>query len=306
LRILLLASKQLGLDLFSTLIKLAPEHEFLILHADDENDSRSILGKFKKVAEKNNAVFIMVNSISGVDQIVRDFQPELAFVCGWYSILSGDVLTAPRLGTWGIHHSLLPKYRGFAPLVWAIINGEEKVGSTFFRLNAGVDSGDVLFQVEVDVGPEDGISDVLAKVEKKVLVQFEKYLPKILTGQTNLISQNELESSFFPRRSSKDGEIDWCRDAVAVHDFVRAQSAPYPGAFSFFGEELIYFEHQMHGRENSSHKPGTILSRHENYLKVQTGNDSFVLIKINLNKTNVKVSERLVEGLKFNGSKDPF
>jgi methionyl-tRNA formyltransferase len=168
-------------------------------------------------------------------------------------------------------------------------------------LNSGVDSGDVLFQVEVAVAPKDGISEVLENLEKKVLDKFENYLPNILSGHTKLTPQNEVGSSYFPRRTSKDGEIDWRRDAVDVHNFVRAQSAPYPGAFSFVGEELIFFKHQLFGTIDSLLTPGTILSREKNELKVKTGNSSFVVVKIDLTKTNINIAQRLQEGLQFNG-----
>jgi methionyl-tRNA formyltransferase len=283
------------------LLKLAPNHETLVIHPDDTSDTRSVLDKFKHEAAKNETRLFMKNSNSEVDEIVREFNPDLVLVCGWYSILSGDVLTTPRLGTWGIHHSLLPRYRGFAPLVWAIINGEEKVGSTFFRLNSGMDSGDVLFQVELPIASADGVSVILTNLEKKVLDEFENYLPIILAGEAKLTSQNDLESSFFPKRTSKDGEINWSEDAVKVHNFIRAQSAPYPGAFSYLAKELIFFEHQLFGEINSFENPGTILSRDENYLKVKTGNQSFVLVKVDFEKTNINVIEILQVGVQFNG-----
>ena len=138
----------------------------------------------------------------------------------------------------GIHASLLPAYRGHAPLVWAMINGERETGYSVFKLDDGVDIGDILYSEKIRIEEEDYINDVLEKVENSVLHFWDKRYGDILKGRLGWRKQ-EGEGSFAAKRIEADGKIDWEKDAQYLYNFIRAQSCPYPGAYTIFKENKL-------------------------------------------------------------------
>ena len=105
---------------------------------------------------------------------------------GWYWIFSEDVLNSVPNGFIGVHYSLLPKYRGFSPLVWSIINGENEAGFSMFSMNAGMDEGDIWLQKKISVGKNEYIGEIMDKFEKEVVNSFSELLPDILNGSISL------------------------------------------------------------------------------------------------------------------------
>ena len=139
----------------------------------------------------------------------------------------------------GIHALLLPDYSGGAPLVWAIINGEKKTGVTFFYFDEGVDSGDIIAQEEIDIYENDTIKTLYEKAEltgKNILI---KYLPLLAVNQAPRIKQDESKRRIFPQRKPSDGEIDWNWESKRIKNFIRAQTKPYPGAFTLINNKKI-------------------------------------------------------------------
>jgi len=131
-----------------------------------------------------------------------------------------------------MHASLLPKYRGGAPLVWAMINGEEKSGLTFFYLEDGVDNGDVISQKEISIEESDYISDLIDKTTAAALEIIDESIPSLAENRAPRIRQDESQATYVPQRKPEDGKIDWSWDARRIKNFIRAQSKPYPGAFT--------------------------------------------------------------------------
>lgn len=162
----------------------------------------------------------------------KSMKADLILVLGWYYMIPEALRSSVSLGAAGIHASLLPAYRGGAPLVWALINGETKVGGTFFWFDEGVDSGDVIKQFSVDVGPGDDIASVYGKVTGMSAGLLVESMGLLAEGKAPRVKQDESKASSFPQRSPKDGRICWAWPAKRVFDFVRAQTRPYPGAFS--------------------------------------------------------------------------
>lgn len=156
-------------------------------------------------------------------------EPDVIIAAGWYHMVPGVIRDIPKYGVWGIHASMLPKYAGWSPLTWAIINGEKKAGVTIFRMDESIDGGDVVDQSEFEIAYEDDIESVY---EKATVVSCE-LLIKSVSGIENikLRKQNMDELEVYPRRTPEDGEIDLNLSAEDMYNFIRAQSPPYPGAF---------------------------------------------------------------------------
>lgn len=157
-------------------------------------------------------------------------------------LIEEDVISYPNKMTFNIHGSLLPKYRGRTPHVWAIINGETITGITAHKIDAGCDTGDIIEQVEVPILTEDTGGMILEKYTKLYFPLIQKVLEDIRLGQTSFTKQDERAASFFGKRTPDDGQIDWNWDAERIRNWVRAQSYPYPGAFTFYGGKKIVID----------------------------------------------------------------
>ncbi|MCD7908879.1 MAG: hypothetical protein LUH04_14595 [Clostridium sp.] len=151
------------------------------------------------------------------------------------------------MGFFGLHASLLPAYRGNAPLVWQIINGESRAGLTLFKFDGGLDTGLIAAQRKVPVGPNRSISEVLTEIHRAALDIIDSHYPALLDGRLRTTPQNEQNVSYCSVRRPEDGCIAWTQPAGYIHNFIRAQSAPYPGAFCFRsgGEKITVWKARL-------------------------------------------------------------
>ncbi len=177
-----------------------------------------------------------------LEKKIQEWEPDMIFVAGWYHIIPKNIRKIPHYGVVGFHASLLPKYRGGAPVVWAIINGETHVGISLFRFDDGVDTGNIIVQRKIPVFFRDNISDVYAKIQSKGIKIIKSSILGYLKGQIIPYKQemcNEYINQW-PQRCPKDGEIFWENmTPIALYNFIRAQTFPYPGAFSYIGKKKI-------------------------------------------------------------------
>ena len=162
-----------------------------------------------------------------------ELRPELLVVAGWYHLLPTSLRGVARLGAVGVHASLLPRYRGGAPLVWAVIRGETRTGVSLFQLTDGVDDGDLLGQVELDIGPEEEISSLVARSTAAAVQLMRERVPLLGTPALVPVPQDPSLATCVPQRRPEDGLLDWTAlTERSAHDWVRAQTRPYPGAFT--------------------------------------------------------------------------
>jgi methionyl-tRNA formyltransferase len=170
---------------------------------------------------------------------IKKLAPDLIVVIGWYYMVPQAIRNAAAKGCVGMHASLLPKYRGGAPLVWAIINGEEKTGLSFFYLDDGVDSGDIIAQHEIEIKETETIKDIIDKVTVSAIDITREYIPKLANGTAPKIKQDESKATTVPQRKPDDGLIDWNWDVKRIKNFIRAQTKPYPGAYTIINGKKI-------------------------------------------------------------------
>jgi methionyl-tRNA formyltransferase len=163
---------------------------------------------------------------------IKNLKPDIIIVIGWYYMISKEIRQIPPKGVIGIHASLLPKYRGGAPLNWAIINGEKETGISLFYFKSGVDNGDLIGQKKIKINDIDTIKEIINKASKSSIQLLEEMIPKIKNNTAPRIKQNENDATYFPQRSPTDGKIDWSWNSKKIKDFIRAQTKPYPGAFT--------------------------------------------------------------------------
>lgn len=166
-------------------------------------------------------------------EALRELRPDLGIVIA-FRMLPEVVWAMPRLGTFNLHASLLPEYRGAAPINWAIINGEERTGVTTFLLNHEIDKGAIIEQQAVDILPEDNIGSLYDKLMMIGAELVTRTVDKVATGDFTTIEQMHIDESTLkpaPKIFKEDGKIDWRRDCRSIHNLVRGLS-PYPAAWT--------------------------------------------------------------------------
>ena len=196
------------------------------------------------IAKANSIPFFEVESkpntrLEDYHKVIFELGIELLLVLGWYYMVPRSLRESLKYGAWGIHASLLPKYAGGAPLSWAIIKGEKASGVTLFRMDDGVDDGDIIEQISFEIDFKDTIKDVYLKAEAKSKSILFNVLSDI--GKVKFTPQKKSKIKVYPQRSTNDGELDLSQSAEDLYNFIRAQSSPYPGAFikTVDGRKLI-------------------------------------------------------------------
>ena len=179
---------------------------------------------------------------------LKELAPDLIFSFYYRHLIPEAVLALPRLGAFNMHGSLLPKYRGRAPVNWAVLKGETRTGPTLHVMTARADAGEIVDQEAVPIGPDDTAAEVQARVTKAAVRVLERRLEELKAGTAPRRAQDASQATKFGRRTPEDGRIDWSRPAKEVHDLVRAVTHPYPGAFTdAFGRRLWVWRTRLAG-----------------------------------------------------------
>jgi len=207
---------------------------------------------------------------------VRSARPDLLFSFYYRRLLPAQMLEAPPLGAWNMHGSLLPKFRGRAPVNWAVLKGETRTGATLHRMTEQADRGPILDQEAVPIGPDDTAIEVQRRVTDAAVAVLARRLDELEAGTARAVPQDEAAASRFGRRRPDDGRIDWTRPAKEVHDLVRAVTHPFPGAFTdVFGEKTFVWRSRLPGLAAHDTFPGQVRAEEER-LFVACGDDRYV------------------------------
>jgi methionyl-tRNA formyltransferase len=163
---------------------------------------------------------------------ISALQPDFLFSFYYRSLLPAELLRSARRGAFNMHGSLLPRYRGRAPVNWAILKGERETGATLHYMVERADAGDIVDQLAVPILIDDDAREVFTKVSVAAETVLARSLPGLIAGTAPRRPQPILPGEYFGRRTPADGRIDWARPAREIHDLVRAVAPPFPGAFA--------------------------------------------------------------------------
>lgn len=238
-KVLFMGSKQLGLRVLSEIYSLSPNTLIGCLTFNDKEDTRSVPGDFEDFSRVNNIILYVADNKQHSEKIINQLKPDLCLVVGWYWLISNKTLNAVPYGFIGIHNSLLPKFRGGSPLVWAIIAGEVTIGFSLFSFTTGMDDGPIWAQGSISIEKKDYISDILVKLENKAIEVLQEKYVSILMGSIKPVEQNHEQATYSAARFPGDGKIDWSKSGGDVYNFIRAQSHPYPGAFTYLESQIL-------------------------------------------------------------------
>lgn len=238
-KVLFIGSKKLGLLVLQEMFALSPKTLTAALTIDDTSDNRCVLSDFQRFTENNKIELHIAKNKLHTEELIQKIKPDLCFVVGWYWLISKTTLDSVPHGFIGIHNSLLPKYRGGSPLIWTVINNENEVGFSFFTLTPGLDDGSIWAQGIVPIEEQEFISDILKKIERKVVEVFRDHYLKTLKHAIKPIEQRHEMATYCAQRYPKDGNVDWRQPAKDIYNLIRAQSDPYPGAFTFCNGKML-------------------------------------------------------------------
>jgi methionyl-tRNA formyltransferase len=267
-----------------------------------------------RLAEQAQIPTLRVRNINQADSIawISQKAPDLLLVVGWVQLLKPELLRIPKLACLGFHASLLPKYRGRAPVNWAIINGEKVTGNTMIILEPEADTGDIVAQRTISITDEDDCKTVYQKVGQTEVEMLEEILPMIRRGILPRKKQDDCQATVMQKRRPEDGLIDWRRSTREIYNWVRALAQPYPGAFSFLnGERVWIWEARPDGAPiaNQRLRPGEVILDPEGWPWVSTA-DGWIRIVSAQREGGQKVSGHVAgmtflrEGSMFGGAKE--
>ncbi len=243
-------------------------------------------------------------------QNLQRARPDLFVVVAYGRFLPRVVRDIPRLLCINVHASLLPKYRGAAPMNWVIVNGESVTGVTVMEVSSRMDSGDILAQRDMSIGEEETAQSLREKLAPLGSALLLETIDKIENNDYSLTRQDENRATYAPKLNKEDGRIDWKCDARFIHNMVRG-FRPWPSAFTCFGgKRLKLMKTRVVNEAAASHPPGTCLAVTEQGFSVATGQGVLEVIEVQPEAAKLMAAKsflaghRLTPGYRFSFSRE--
>ncbi|MET9627901.1 methionyl-tRNA formyltransferase [Lentzea sp. NPDC006480] len=255
---------------------LASEHEVVLVvtHPRGEGAYEKIWSDSVEDLAVEHGVEVVVRERPEDQELLdklKAAEPDVIVACNWRTWIPPQVFALPKHGTLNVHDSLLPKYAGFSPLIWALLNDEKEVGVTAHMMDDTLDAGDIVLQRSVPVGPRDTTADLFEKTLELFGPITVDGLAEIASGRTDFTKQDRSQASFFHKRAEEDLRIDFTWTAEELDRLVRAQCAPYPSAFCFHrGQRLEIIEAEV-SSEVYGGTPGRIFYREGDGVTIVSG-----------------------------------
>ena len=238
---------------------------------------------FDELAADLGARLIETADVNSPETIpaVREVEPDLIFIVGWSQLVLDEFIGLARQGVFGMHPTLLPRHRGRAAIPWAILSGLAKTGVTLFEIVDGTaDSGPIVGQVEIALVPDETATTLYERITDAHVELVRELVPQLLDGSAPRIPQDVRRASEWPKRTPADGIIDWETRAPYLHDWVRAQTRPYPGAFTYLGDEKVVIWRARPVELDEEAPAGTVVGRDGEAVIVACGEGGLVLEEV--------------------------
>jgi len=286
LRLGVLASGQLG---HSVLKQLVSDYKFIFVMTDEGSID------IRKFCDEGGIECFVGNPRKGkCTDFIENKHIDVLMSVNYLFIIERDLIELPKKIAFNVHGSLLPKYRGRTPHVWAIINNEKVTGISAHVIDEDCDTGDILEQVKVVIEDYDTGASILNKFEDKYPTIIKTVLSNIQEQQVSRMPQEKYLATYFGKRTPEDGQIDWNWQRERIRNWVRAQAAPYPGAFSWYGNKKVIIDEVVFDEFGFKQKMENGLILTVDPLRVKTPNG---VLKVT--KTRLKNENSLYEGVIF-------
>lgn len=209
---------------------------------------------------------------------LKGLQCDLMVTAAFGQIISDEVLAIPMHGCINVHASLLPRYRGAAPIQWAVVNGEKQTGVTTMMTDSGIDTGDILLSKAVDIMPEETADELCTRLASAGAELLIETVNKLEAGTLTRIKQDESLASYYPIIKKEEAQIDWTKPAEAIKNFVRGMYS-WPMAYTHLGTDIVKILSAGISAEETAEAPGTIICADpKNGLAVACGGGSVLSI----------------------------
>ena len=240
-----------------------------------------------------------VNSEESME-VLKNINADLFIVVSFGQMLSKTILDLPKLYCLNIHASLLPKYRGAAPINWAIANGEKETGITIMRMNEKMDEGDIILKETAGISEEDNAVTLSEKLSKKGAKVLLDAIRLIKDDEAEFIAQDHKKATYAPKLKKEDGAIDWENSADKIHNRIRAFT-PWPGCFTRLDKKIlkIWKAKPAADKPGPKSKPGAILETNKNGILVKTGKGALNIEELQLEGSRRMTAEEFLAGHKL-------
>lgn len=259
MRILFLGNHTVGVRALQAILE-EDQVVGVVAHPPDPEDGVRYLSVHDYARAQGLSVVRMAGRDPRLRHLAREAQPDLLWVTDYRYLLPQAVLSLAPLGAVNLHPSLLPRYRGRAPLNWAILNGERHLALTAHVVDEGPDCGDIIEQIRFELRADQDVGDALEILYPLYQQITRRVLHHFRTGQVPRRSQDERQATMFPRRRPEDGLIHWNQPAARVHNLIRAVTKPYPGAFTYCRKSKITIWKARPEPGLSTGTPGQVIS----------------------------------------------
>ncbi len=290
-RILFFGYSEVGHDCLSLLIERGDNVVALVTHED--NPGEKIWFKTPAAAARENGIPVHTPEKAGAPESferISALRPDLILSVYYRNMIGTKILGLAPLGAFNMHGSLLPKYRGRAPINWAVLNGETRIGMTLHRMVKEPDAGNIVDQDGVDIGPRDTAEQAFRKVLPCARRVLERQIDALLSGTARETPQDASQATYFGGRRPEDGRIDWTAPSRQIFNLIRAVTDPYPGAFTDVGQARLmvwWAEPESPAALGKAGRPGQVLS--VSPLVVATGDGALELTRTEWRDTNPPV-----------------
>ena len=232
-RILFFGYSEVGFDCLSLLLERGDNVVALFTHEDNPHEKIWFKTPAAAARERGIPVFTpeSVNTPEWRERIAG-LKPDLILSVYYRHMIGTRILDLPRLGAWNMHGSLLPKYRGRAPINWAVLHGETRIGMTLHRMVRSADAGAIVDQEGVDIDPRDTAEQAFRQVLPCARRVLARQIDALLAGRAPEKPQDDAQATYFTGRKPEDGRINWTRSSREIFNLIRAVTDPYPGAFT--------------------------------------------------------------------------
>ena len=266
-----------GHHTLSALLEAKHEVPLVVTHPDSDHAYEAIWNDSVAELAAQHDIPVLVRTRPNDDEVIKaltDAEPDVIVATNWRTWIAPEVFAIPRHGTLNVHDSLLPAYGGFAPLNWALINGEPEVGVTAHLMNEEFDAGDIVRQIRVPVGDEDTVTELFHRTLALFGPITVEALELIESGQGERIAQDPAKASFFHKRAVEDSRIDWTWPARDIWNLIRAQANPYPNAFTFHKGQRLRITSATVSEGRYGGTPGRIFIREGDGVVIVAGVDA--------------------------------
>ncbi len=233
---------------------LAIQHEIPFKHVADVNDTENL-------------------------EWIASLEPDLICCFGWSQLLGTRLLGIPHNGVIGFHPAALPSNRGRHPIIWALALGLTETASTFFLMDEGADSGDIVSQRYIAIDEDDDAGTLYGKITATAASQVQEFIPNLSHGNVNRVTQDHSKANYWRKRTHTDGRIDWRMSNTAIHNLVRALTVPYSGAhFDYKDQQVKVWRAEIVEEPMANLEPGLVLAVDFGLIIVKTGRGAIRLL----------------------------